>query len=213
MPTSRQYGRVYVPDPRDDKYRLRAAKSKREVRTWELKWLDNQLVEPRCCGSGWSHFMKCPPVNQWLDPQGMYEIAKRFDEWEGEEYDGTSVRAVADVLLKLGVLAEYRWAKNAETVANHVLEYGPVVMGTNWYEGMEVPDHRWTVHATGEVLGGHAWCITGYSRRSDLFRFANSWGRDWGRNGFAYISKKDLNKLIREDGEACVGVEQKLRAA
>ena len=40
-----------------------------------------------------------------------------------------------------------------------------------------------------------------------MFRIKNSWGQRWGKNGFAYISFNDMNKLIKENGEICIAVE------
>ena len=42
---------------------------------------------------------------------------------------------------------------------------------------------------TAEALGGHAFAIVGYDERG--FWIQNSWGRDWGKGGFALISYDD----------------------
>ena len=65
-----------------------------------------------------------------------------LDEWPGEDYDGTSVRAFYKWLKVKGFITEYRWAFDCETVINHVLGIGPVQMGTIWDESMSNPD-RW----------------------------------------------------------------------
>ncbi len=37
-------------------------------------------------------------------------------------------------------------------------------------------------------LGGHAVCLVGYSDKTQMFKFKNSWGPNWGENGYGYIS-------------------------
>jgi C1A family cysteine protease len=66
----------------------------------------------------------------------------------------------------------------------------PVVFGISVYESFESD----AVARTGTVpmpkpkeqlLGGHAILITGYT--SKVFRFRNSWGTNWGKNGYATL--------------------------
>lgn len=38
----------------------------------------------------------------------------------------------------------------------------------------------------GNKLGGHAVCIVGYTEKNFIIR--NSWGKEWGKDGFAFVS-------------------------
>jgi hypothetical protein len=142
-----------------------------------------------------------------LAPATIYHEAQKVDEWAGEDYDGTSVRAGAKVLQAQGFIGEYRWAYDLDTLVETVLELGPVVMGTNWYEGMDEPDRRGYIHPSGRMRGGHAWLIRGVNRRERYFGMKQSWGTAWGNRGQARISFDAVDLLLMEYGEACLASE------
>jgi len=128
----------------------------------------------------------------------------------GNSYDGTSVRAGAKILQRLGVISEYRWASTLDDVVQAVLHLGPVVVGTWWYSDMFTPDSNGVITATGTKSGGHAYVINGVNLNKKQFRIKNSWGRGWGKKGHAYISFSDFDKLLKDWGEACMAFEKKL---
>ena len=73
------------------------------------------------------------------------------------------------------------------------------------------------VKVSGNVVGGHAILITGYvpkmrigNTTQEVFRWRNSWGRDYGVNGSGWIKYKDLEKLLSENGEACVPMQRRV---
>jgi hypothetical protein len=139
----------------------------------------------------------------------VYLSAQRIDAWEGEAYEGTSVRAGMLVGRERGWWTGFRWAMSmAELRA--ALELGPVVVGVEWREGMyRAPGGVVTVD--GRVVGGHALLITGYSARRRAWRWRNSWSRSYGVNGSAYIRHDDLDSvLFRAGGEAAVPVGRRL---
>ena len=47
--------------------------------------------------------------------------------------------------------------------------------------------------ASGESSGGHAICLIGYDDSKRAFKFINSWGSDWGLNGYGWISYDLIN--------------------
>jgi hypothetical protein len=59
-------------------------------------------------------------------------------------------------------------------------------------------------------VGGHAILAIGYNPSSQAFDgketiiLQNSWGKSWGIDGIAEIVVEDLDRLLREGGEACV---------
>jgi hypothetical protein len=139
-------------------------------------------------------------------PTALYKAAQQVDEWPGEDYDGTSVRAGAKVLRGLGFVSEYRWATTVEEVALALVSTGPVVLGTRWDEPMFEPDAAGFVHPDGKGVGGHAYLAIGVNRTLGRVRCLNSWG-DWGQGGRFWLSFSDLEELLADQGEACLAIE------
>jgi len=216
LPQDRKFCRFPFPDERDRKFRLRPVASLRTSRYWrDTSWNPDQGSEPSCVGFGAAQWLAASPISQFLDPTGLYQLATYVDEWRGDwrDYAGTSVRAVMKVLQDLGCIVEYRWETKIAPLVQHVLERGPVLLGTVWTVDMCYPDKQGLIHATGEVYGGHCFLWSGVNTSTGMGRIHNSWSNDWGDNGHAYLSLKDLQFLLDQDGEACAGIERKPAAA
>jgi hypothetical protein len=174
-------------------------------------WWGNQLNTPQCVGFAWSHWISDGPVTHLgpqptIAPQLIYQQAQKIDEWPGENYAGTSVRAGAKYLKNTNKISSYYWGFDLNTLINTVMNLGPVVVGTNWYYNMFFPVNG-VIRTTGSYAGGHAYVINGVDTIKRQFRIKNSWGRNWGLQGRAFISFDDMAKLIRENGEICLAVE------
>jgi hypothetical protein len=118
------------------------------------------------------------------------------------------VRGLFKWLNKAFYSPEYQWGFDLDTVIAQVLTVGPVVMGTNWYTGMMDTDSKGFIHITGQIEGGHGWCLHGANKNLKKARMINSWGiDDFGQKGLAWISFDDLERLIGEEGEACIATE------
>ena len=209
-----QLGRLPAPDPRDEAFRLSALLPAVPTRTRRYYWSDwfgDQGQTSACVGYAWAHWLVSGPVTQvtqnWDDyAYATYLDAQLVDEWPGEDYDGTSVRAGAKALQEAGFITEYRWAWTADVVVRAVLDVGPVVVGTVWTEGMFIPvDGR--IVPDGPTVGGHAYLIDGANAERGTVRIKNSWGRDWSINGRATMSIPHLSHLLDQDGEAALASE------
>lgn len=177
-------------------------------------WWGDQGNYPHCVGYAWAHFIDDGPIvhkkeGAEIDPVLIYTEAQKIDEWEGENYAGTSVRAGAKVLQGMGHIGMYTWAFDLETLVNAVLTTSPVVVGTNWYRGMFYPNGEGIIKPNGQLDGGHAYLINGVNVNKAMFRIKNSWSKKWGKKGHAYISFDDFDKLLQQDGEACLAFEIK----
>ena len=207
-------GRLYKPDPRDAKFPVKlGSPSTRVWRYWEYDgWWGDQGQTPECVAFAWTHWLEDGPIEQpdpppIVDPDWLYHQAQLVDEWPGTNYDGTSVRAGAKVLSSKGFISAYHWATTLSEVVETILEQGPMVVGTNWYNDMFDPDPAGFIRVHGSLAGGHAWVLNGCNTEKELFRMKNSWGRSWGSRGAAFITFKDFERLLNEDGEACIASE------
>jgi hypothetical protein len=218
-PESLGLGRLPAPDPRDGAFRmglLIPEPPKVDHKYWNANgWWGDQGGSSQCVAYAWTHYLEDGPVTHSgsapvIEPAMLYHQAQLVDEWPGEDYDGTSVRAAAKVLQGLGWIESYHWAWSADEIINAILTLGPVVIGTNWYQGMFYPDPKTNIiKPTGYVAGGHATKLDGANRRNGLIRLKNSWSRAWGKKGHVWVEAETLQRLMNEDGEACIAVEAK----
>jgi hypothetical protein len=210
-------GRGISIDNRDKNYlikdKITINKSPIISRYWEQnEWWGNQGITPQCVGYSWAHWIEDGPVKHGgtppiVHPTLIYKESQKIDEWPGENYDGTSVRAGAKYLQQTKRIKNYYWAFDINTLINTVLNVGPVVAGTYWYRNMFYPDRNGNIRIGGPIVGGHAYVINGIDTRKRLFRIKNSWGRGWGLQGNAYISFTDMERLIKMNGEICLATE------
>lgn len=213
-------GRLHAPDPRDRGFALRVGLPHVEPFTkyWPMTaGVLDQGDTSQCVAYSWTHFLLAAPTTHKAGALGtlssfavdLYRRAQDVDEWPGNDYDGTSVRAGAKVLQAEQRLAEYRWAFSALDARDHVLTRGPLVIGVNFYERMFVPNADGYLLPEGELAGGHAMVLIGYSKPRAAFRVLNSWGKSWGDKGRAWMTYDVLQRLLNEDGECCSAVECK----
>ena len=154
-------------------------------------------------------------VSAWM----LYTMAKRYDEWPGEDYSGSSARGAVKGWHKHGACALRLWKDGMsrsdidEEVAadaigrplgayfriNHkdlvgmhsaISEVGILYATAHVHSGwMKVKAGDTDIVFEDGVVGGHAFAIVGYDRVG--FWIQNSWGPDWGSGGLIRISYSD----------------------
>lgn len=160
------------------------------------------------------------PDRHCVSPRMFYEMARRYDEWPGEDYEGSSARGAMKGWHKHGVCSEGHWP-------NEPSQRKPELWEVRWADGQHRPlgsyyrvNHRDLVamhsaiaevgvlYATMSVHAG--WDDVDASgvieQRADLlgghavalvgydergFWFQNSWGEEWGHKGFGLITYDD----------------------
>lgn len=190
-------------------------------RMWNAGLVLDQGDTPQCVGyAGWGWLAGGPVINHpRFSPTDLYHWAQDNDEWPGSGYDGSSTLGLMKALKSNGYIDQYVWAYEAPTLVAWILSTGPVLVGTNWYMDMFTPDvHTDFISPTGDLAGGHEWRIVGVDLDKlcpdgshGAVRMVNSWGRGWSDNGRAWVSIKDLDGLIKNDGEAVTATEIKIR--
>lgn len=222
--TERQFGRLPSVDFRDRKFLMSGLEEKEITRTsrfWiAAKPLDQGRTSLCVAYAGEQLLLSSPVKNKFYKtPAELYNECQKVDEWEGEDYNGTSVRALFKVLKEQGYISEYRWAFSLAPVVNHLINVGPVVFGTTWTSGMFKPDDEGFIHVTGNSVGGHAYLLVGLNLEkkcpdgsTGAVRILNSWGSDWAQKGRAWLSLVDAAKLISDFGECGTADELKFKA-
>ena len=172
----------------------------------------------------------------------LYMMAKRYDEWEGEDYDGSSARGAVKGWHKHGVcsdelspyieddedwelsddiakdalerpLGAYFRVNRRDLVAMHsaIAEAGILFATGQVHAGWDEVDEDGLIDPSPEVLGSHAFAVVGYD--ADGLWIQNSWGEDWGKDGFAMISYDDWLKSSLDVWVARLGAPVRLRTA
>lgn len=211
------FGRIPSPDVRDQAFPMEAhidwTVALPDHKFWSVRESTDQGNLGACVGASWRNWLQAAPVMTKIGEgptwRQIYDQAQILDPFPGQEPEvsGSTVRAGAQALQQWGYIQSYVWADTIATAKAFILQNGPVVFGTNWLSGMMTPDGNNVIHATGGVQGGHAYLVTGFSSRKGCFRIHNSWSRQWGWNGSAYISEADLTKVFAQGGECCTAVQ------
>lgn len=143
----------------------------------------DQGAEGACVGFAWSRAMSLLNRRRY-DAPWLYGAAQRVDEWPGESYAGTSVRAAADVLATLG----------------HRAVQGGRVRDARVEDGIAV--YRWatTVEEVHAALGDEQ------ADRLGAVPLLNSWGAKYPQR--VWLPDETLERLLREDGEAAVPTDR-----
>jgi hypothetical protein len=174
-----------------------------------------------------------------VSPRMLYELARRYDEWPGEAYEGSSARGAIKAWVKHGVCLETSWkhtqhgiqhmtdpviaeamqapggayyrirpsdVRDMHTALNETgILYATLMVHSGWaspgtekgastvsvhVEGRKTPYRFPVIRRSGSADGGHAIAIVGYTPQG--FVIQNSWGPDWGADGFAFLPYEDF---------------------
>lgn len=156
-----------------------------------------------------------------LSPRSIYNAAKKVDQ---TPYDaGTTVTAALKAMKQVGAYLESDWPyssktkskpatkpaykissyqelKGIEGILNAMRQNKVVIVGITATEDFMSPDAakngRIVTRLPLKVIGGHSICLVGYDGKGAEFKFANSWGKNWGANGLGTIRDSDLSRVL-----------------
>ncbi|MEC5160237.1 MULTISPECIES: C1 family peptidase [unclassified Janthinobacterium] len=187
----------------------------------------DQGSEGACTGFGLAtvaHYLLCTRRDSAdlgaVSPQMFYDMARRYDEWAGVDYEGSSCRGAIKGWYKHGVCAEPLWSRapgkqigvlsdaivrdaaarplGAYRRVNHknlvdmhaaITEVGVLYASASVHKGWQQVQADGLIEHDPVMIGGHAFAIVAYDEHG--FWIQNSWGPDWGRQGFGRISYAD----------------------
>lgn len=154
-----------------------------------------------------------------VSPRMLYDLARRYDEWPGQDYSGSSARGAMKGWYKHGVCAEsmypygrrngggmtdaraadalqrplgsYFRVNHKDLIAMHaaLAEVGILYATCNVHEGWSRVGRDGVITQSPRMLGGHAFALVSYDDQG--FWLQNSWNVTWGLGGFGRISYDD----------------------
>lgn len=209
MATDPRLDRIVQFDERSRAFPVRTLVAQLKPRgyTWHCERTLDQGNEGSCVGFSIAHELIARPKVNLVDAvfaRRLYHRAQELDDQPGENYEGTSVLAGMKAATGFGYYGTYRWAFSTDDLVLAVGYRGPAVLGINWRAGMMNTDSDGFIHATGDVVGGHAILCHSVSPGKGYVTLHNSWGSSWGRGGDAKVTIEDLDSLLQDQGEACI---------
>ena len=217
-----------APDLRDRMYEPRLLSLKKKLDPPKGLYILDQGAEGACTGFGLAAVIN-GLFQQRKEPtrvsaRMLYEMAKRYDEWAGADYEGSSCRGAINGWKNMGVCSERTWpydvttpgyvtVKRAKEARAHTLgayyrirpeivdfhsalnEVGVIYASASVHKGWQAPKQD-KIPFNKTSIGGHAFAIVGYNAKG--FWVQNSWGEAWGKNGIALWSYEDWAQNVTD---------------
>ncbi len=188
------------------------------------------------------HRRRVSPDTRPVSPRMLYELARRYDEWPGENYSGSSARGAMKGWHKHGVCAESLWpirakrggdkglsqARAEEALARPLGAYFRVnhkdlVALHAALAEVGILFATATVHAGWDEVGSDGRIPVSEALEgghafalvaydAQGFWLQNSWGADWGHHGFAHIRYEDWLRNATDVWVARLGAPVQLEA-
>lgn len=218
-----------TPDFRDRMYEPALIQLKASLPAGgRLKILD-QGREGACTGFGLAAVVNLLNARRGrritVSPRMIYEMARKFDEWPGEGYAGSSCRGAIRGFYAMGACTDRSWpykpddrssltVRRAKEARENTLgayyrvrriisdfhaalnEAGALFVSASVHPGWGEAGDGVIPYRRQKDAGGHAFAIVGYERRG--FIVQNSWGPRWGKRGLAVWTYEDWFQNLKD---------------
>lgn len=154
----------------------------------------------------------------------LYEMARKFDEWEGEAYAGSSCRGAIRGWANMGACEEPLWPYKADKAGSLSIDAAKNArsntIGAYYRLTPRISDYHAALNETGTIFcsaqvhqgwsrklaksgeiplhrertGGHAFTLVGYDKKG--FWVQNSWGKGWAAGGLALWTYEDWEENL-----------------
>ncbi|PIC25506.1 hypothetical protein B9Z55_018410 [Caenorhabditis nigoni] len=160
----------------------------------------SKQVKQELMGYGWN-VLPHPPYSPDLAPSDYWLFGDMTRAFEGRSFNS---RGAVEAALKQyfasrptgfyrnGIhklrerVSAYAVARNVAAIQTEIMTNGPVEGAFTMYEDIYKYKSGVYRHTAGKLLGGHAIKIIGWGTQNGIpyWLIANSWGTNWGENGF-----------------------------
>ncbi len=219
------------PDFRDLAYQPALVQLKAKINPPVQRIILNQGKEGACTGFGLAAVVNLllsrRAESRQVSPRMLYEMAKKFDQWEGEDYSGSSCRGAIQGWHSMGVCsagkAPYSDTEKDWTLqVDQAMDARTTTLGAYYRVNKNLSDFHAALNEVGALFVSadvHKGWYKGAVKdgriphksetmgghafaivgyNKDGFWVQNSWGKDWGDNGVALWSYEDWLENVRD---------------
>jgi hypothetical protein len=217
-----------LPDTRDWIYRAPPIQLKASMDIPAGLEILDQKSEGACTGFGLAAVINYLNKERGKDfrvsARMLYQMARKHDEWPGEDYAGSSCRGAIKGFANMGVCQEQHWryvdGRPGQLSVQAAKDARANTIGAYYRLGRRVSDFHAALNVAGVLYcsanihdgwgksaikqgsipyspiinGGHAFAIIGYNSKG--FWVQNSWNKDWGAQGVALWSYEDWHENL-----------------
>ena len=221
-----------VPDFRDWEYRPHLYPLKSFLTKPRSLAILDQKSEGACTGFGLAAvinmLLRQNDRKEQVSPRMLYEMARRYDEWRGEDYEGSSCRGAIKGWYHMGVCGDKDWPYKLNDQSWLTIERAKnarcTTIGAYYRLGTRISDYHAALNEVGAIycsatvhagwgnrkISKSSWKIPYPEQKEGAHAFAivgynkegfwvqNSWGRTWGNKGTALWTYEDWQENIMD---------------
>ncbi len=222
---------IDIPDIRDWIYRPALIRLKTELPPPANLQILDQKKEGACTGFGLAavinHLNREQGNAEPVSARMLYEMARLYDEWEGENYSGSSCRGAIKGWFNMGVCSDELWPYKNNAPGNLTVQRAKnarkTTIGAYYRLDHRISDFHAAINETGVLYVSanvhEGWSSSRikangkipYSKKTigghafalvgynrEGFWVQNSWSESWGKKGLALWTYEDWQENIRD---------------